>query len=105
MSAAATNAATFTLLSKFAICWTPCNPVNPVAGSGSSRSWPTAQGIIAATRSIRQNWRENWAGSRGKVSKQAYKTVHWYVHNSAWWRRILRKGYEGSRIGLVPFEG
>jgi dTDP-glucose 4,6-dehydratase len=33
------------------------------------------------------------------------KTVHWYVHNSAWWRSILRKGYEGSRIGLVSSKG
>jgi dTDP-glucose 4,6-dehydratase len=45
----------------------------------------------------------------GWVARESFetglqKTVHWYVHNSAWWSRILRKGYKGSRIGLVPTE-
>jgi dTDP-glucose 4,6-dehydratase len=29
-----------------------------------------------------------------------FKTVKWYLHNRAWWRTVLERGYQAERIGL-----
>ena len=33
------------------------------------------------------------------------KTVRWYLENRAWWQSIIKRGYDGKRIGLSPVQG
>jgi dTDP-glucose 4,6-dehydratase len=40
-----------------------------------------------------------WA-ARESFETGLEKTVQWYVNNTVWWKAILQKGYEASRIGL-----
>jgi len=50
---------------------------------------------------------ENELGWRAAESFESglAKTVQWYLANKPWWRAILERGYQATRVGVLPKTG